>query len=235
MRAEPVVRPLLEALPAPASESRTPADERAEHIMRSSRAELARLSLELRAIRHKADVAEHTHVAVAPSPVAAGVDLPGARELLRSSLGEWVNTRREELAAELEEARHEAARIVASAHRRAEAYVAEAHDGVLATLLHPEQQLAPLPPLPPVVVPDELARQAPAPARTDIAAAAGSSEAAATVAAILAAVQPPLATVADTPPASPRPPMWRRLLYADVLLPMIAALAVLIVLLAWVG
>lgn len=35
--------------------------------------------------------------------------------------------------------------------------------------------------------------------------------------------------------ATPRPPAWKRLLYPDVLLPLVAVVAVLIILLAWVG
>lgn len=52
------------------------------------------------------------------------------------------------------------------------------------------------------------------------------------------AVPGPTVGMAPPPPAAPpvpTPPLWSRLLFADVLLPLIAAVIVLIVLLAWVG
>jgi hypothetical protein len=231
-------------------------DRNVEQLVRSARAGVARLSLELRVARHNAEVAEQRLDAEDEATI---VDLPAARELLRTSLSQAVDLRRAALATEVEEARLEAARIVASAHRRAEAYLAAAHDGVLATVIDPARTLAPLPPVPPTVVPDDdPAEPESAPVREG-AAVAPVSATALEVASILAALQlhptTPLQPVAlpvgvgpaagpvhaPAPPVPapvpprPRVPLRSRLMHADVLLPLIAVVAVLLVLLAWVG
>jgi hypothetical protein len=212
-------------------------DEGVEQLMRSTRAELARLSLELRVAGYKADLEEQSQSAI--DPASGGFDLSGARRLLQWSLTERLDARRLQLAQELDAARLEAARIVASAHRRADAYVTEAHEGVLGTLLRPGELLRPLPPLPPTVVPHESA--------PDLAVAPAVAAPLAPEATPMVAVAPAVAVPAPTPPPTatlpprpadldePRPAWWSRLLYADVLLPLIAVCAVLVVLLAWVG
>lgn len=221
-------------------------DGESARLVNSARAEIARLSLELRAVGRKADDAERATPGVALATIDA--DLAGAREFVRSSVVHHVDARRAEMDKELEEARLHAARIVASAQRRAEAYVAAAHDDVLAALAVPGASIPSLRPMPPVIDPADLV---PPHAGDETVARTLGSEAALGVAGMVAALQPLLTSSAApaaipaiatlqlpgvmSQPSPPRPPLWRRLLYADVLLPMIAALAVLIVLLAWVG
>jgi len=184
--------------------------EQVVELVTAARAATARLALELRTLSHKAEVAEREMGggAVADSSAA------GARDLLTACLAQYIDARRSELAEELDEARAEAASVVASAHRRAEAYVAAAHDDVLGALAHPTGSLPPLAPLPPVVDPTDI----PPPDSTAVLAVAGAS--------------PPLRRAVMSPR---RQLAWKRLLYPDVLLPLVAVVAVLIVLLAWVG
>jgi len=209
-----------------------------------ARAEVARLKLELRAVTRNADAVEQAEDTSAPLPEeAAEFDLAGARELLASSLTHQLDTRRSELAAELDEARAEAAHLVESAHKRAEAYVAAAHDTVLAAAVHPEEPVGPLPPLPLEVVPD-----APRPSASEVVTEEPTvsmrPEGVTGIETMVAAMQALLthAAVAPATTVAPvvavrraRPPLRTRLLHADVILPLIAVLAVLIVLIAWVG
>ena len=244
-----------------------------EQMLQAARADVARLSLELRVARRKADAAERSTAALeVPEPTIGDVDLQGARDLLQASLSERVAVRRAELAVELEQTRVESARVVASAQRQAEAYVATAQDDVLAALFHPGNPLRPLSPLPTIDIappmdgtPDESVEDADDIARRDEVApplavsvpAADGQATTAGVAAILAALQPFLVAQAAAPaavtvpiatapiatavapvaplPGPPRPPVWSRLLYADVLLPLIAVVVVLVILIAWVG
>jgi hypothetical protein len=235
-------------------------DPQSAKLIALSRAEVARLSLELRAVRRRADDAERAAAGTpfAPPAVPSDVDAASVHDLVRSSLAHHLDARRRELDHELEGAKVEASRVIASAHRRAEAYVAAAHDDVLAALACPGSALRPLSPLPPVVVADELSSNAMPPAANEtlhglggpetlslvgIAAAMQSYLAASPVAAMVPALATaqvpttaPLAdAMAEPRPKSPGPALWKRLLYPDVLLPLIAAVAVLIVLLAWVG
>jgi hypothetical protein len=193
------------------------ADER-----RSARADVARLRLELRALLRKAEILEASGKP-AQATEAPDVDITAARELLAVSLRTQIDARRAELAAELSEARSEAARLVESAHQRADEYVAAAHDLVIGAALDPDQVLEPLSPLPLEVVADP--RPATMPERT-----------------VVAAMQAYLAQATVSGPAAApvsarrsRPPLRKRVLHLDVMLPLIAVAAVLLILLAWVG
>jgi hypothetical protein len=178
--------------------------------LRLARAEIARLKLELRAVTHRADALEQLHGGTEPLDVAAdGPDVTAACELLALSLGQHLDARRAALSAELSEARTAATRLVESAHQRAQEYVAGAHDLVLAVALHPDESLAPLPALPLEVVPDIPQCSAP--------------------------VAGPVAVARAMAPPRPRPPLRSRLLHVDVILPLLAVVAVLLILIAWVG
>lgn len=202
-------------------------------LIRSDRASIARLSLELRAVRYTADLAEQSQEVI--DPAIGGFDLAGGREWLKTALGERVNARRAELAADLDRARDEATRIVASAQRRADQYLGVAHDAVLLALHQPGEPLPALPPLPPAVVAVEIE-----PNPLDVIEPPAENTAA-DVGAIVAALQPYLAGLTMPQPARapvprrPRPPLKKRLLHIDVLLPLIAVIVVAIVLLAWAG
>lgn len=228
-------------------------DEDVTEILRAARAEVAQLSLALRAANHELELAEQRRPEL--DAALGEVDLAGARQFLRIVLEQHVAARRTELADELEETRTEAARIVASAEERADAHVATAREAALAALLQPAQPLPPLPPLP-AAVDDEDGPAAPAPdepgrettvSHLQEVVADGADTTALGIASILSALQPVLAAQAVQPsPAAqpaltvravrtPRPSLASRLLFADVLLPMIAVVVVLIVLIAWVG
>jgi hypothetical protein len=222
-----------------------PHEGRAEDQPRLARAEVARLTLELRAVTRKAEIVEQTRAGSEPhGDEAADVDIAGARELVASTLAQRLDARRSELAAELEDARAEAARLVESAHQRAEEYVARAHDVVLAALLHPDEPVEPLPPLPLEAVPDA---HPPTPPEVGeeptlvVPALDGTTGFAAMVAAVQAyltqgAVAAPSAASSRTAGAQrPRQPLRTRVLHVDVILPLIAVVAVLLILIAWVG
>lgn len=236
-------------------------DEGVEELIRAARADVARLSLALRSVRHRADTAARR--AADAESCSSDFDPPAARELLRSSLEVSIEARRRDLTTELEQARADATRVVASAQRRADAYVASAQSAAMTALLQPGQPLAPLPPLPPAVDPDENALpvflfrdEAPAPQLVPAAHERSPSADQATAvgfASILAALQPliagqsappvapsasagaPAPVLAPPTPKPPRPSLASRLLFADVLLPLIAVVVIVIVLLAWVG
>jgi hypothetical protein len=177
--------------------------------LRLARADIARLKLELRAVTRKADALEQLHGATEPLDVAAdGPDVTAACELA-FSLGQHLDARRAALSTELSEARTAATRLVESAHQRAQEYVAAAHDLVLAVALHPDESLAPLPALPLEVVPDILQCSA--------------------------AVAGPVAVSHTMAAPRPRSPLRSRLLHVDVILPLLAVVAVLLILIAWVG
>jgi len=245
------------------------ADDDVQDLLRSARADIARLSLQLRSIRRKADDAERRAGTAALGD--EGADIAAARRLLQAGLRDRLDARRRELADELDKARAEAARVVASACRRADAYVAAAHDSVLASVLSPDEGLAPLPRLSPAIDLDDLVGpdDAGAPPTDDIGtgpAPIASPEGAPDIATLPSpfAEQGAMAWAAATGlPATPYPsPLlppaagaglpsgaqapaqgsriagpapWSRLLFADVLLPLIAAVVVLVILLAWAG
>lgn len=231
-----------------------------EEDLRLARADVARLKLELRSVTRKADDAEQLLAAAEPvADEAAGFDAAAARELLVATLRPHLEARRAELAAELEEARAEASRLLQSAHQRAEEYVAGAHDVVFSALLRPGEEIGPLPPLPLEIVTDTRPSSTPeavAEARPSSASEVVPEQAVPVaepadgthgVGAMLGALQAYLAHAAGAAPAAaaafttarrprqPREPLRTRLLHADVVLPLIAVVAVLLILIAWVG
>jgi hypothetical protein len=211
--------------------------------LRKARAEVARLKLELRGVSRKAEAAEQAQATnESTADDDAELDLVAARGLLASSLASQVDVRRAELAAELAEARSEATRLIESAHRRAEEYVSAAHDVAFAAVVSPQDPVGELSPLPLEVVPDA---EQPAPeivSEPTVLMQPPSGNAG--FEAIVTAMQAYLTHAAVVPqsvaaPARsvrpPRPPLRTRVLHADVLLPLIAVVAVLIILIAWVG
>ena len=270
---QPVVVTSAETIPdspaRPAEGGDRAADDDVQDLLRSARADIARLSLQLRSIRRKADDAERRAGTAALGD--EGADIAAARRLLQAGLRDRLDARRRELADELDKARAEATTRAASACRRADAYVAAAHDSVLASVLSPDEGLAPLPRLSPAIDLDDLVGpdDAGAPPTDDIGtgpAPIASPEGAPDIATLPSpfAEQGAMAWAAATGlPATPYPsPLlppaagaglpsgaqapaqgsriagpapWSRLLFADVLLPLIAAVVVLVILLAWAG
>lgn len=230
----------------------------AEQALGLARADLAMLALELRVLRRDLVVAE-----AASDLRPAEADLPeGAGKLLATALEQWVSRRRSELVVDVDRARAEAARLVTAAHGEAATVVTAAREEMLAVLLDgaDPRLLDPpilrvvrgerpaLEPSTPVqrepktavpVVPAEHAPETVAP----VAAVQGAPEAAARATA--PAGQPELPgppagrtwSPQPSPPATalPRLSYWARYLYADVVLPLVAVLIVVVVLLAWVG
>lgn len=253
------------------------AGEDVEPIIRSARARVAALTLQVRAVHHEIEVMD-------------GVGLPDdaevRRHLLGASLDERTAERRRELERELELERFEAEqRIRAASEQAATADEprpavldirevpqpdAEAEerpwstdrcattmsDAVLAALasapLSPELDTTPIAPEPerapePEPASESVAVSYPgtAPATTEslaellqAAIAAGIAQAvAAATASPISAVAPSTVRVAvasQAGPAGGRRPV-RRLLHVDVVLPLVAAVLVLVVLLAWAG
>jgi len=97
-----------------------------DELVRTARAGVAILSLRLRTAQQEADLAAREH------PVW---DLAAARELVNASVGQRMQTRRVEMADELERARSEAARRVLSARAEAADLIASASEETLAVLL----------------------------------------------------------------------------------------------------
>jgi hypothetical protein len=220
-------------------------DAGAQDELRHARFDVARLTLELRKLTREADSIEALDGTTEPFVDDVDFDLAAARELLASSLSQRLDARRAELAAELEAARGEAARLVESAHRRAAEYVAAAHDDVFGAVFHPDQPLGPLPSFPLAVVADT-----PSPSPSDGVTADDPTllvppqDGTVGFEVMVAAMQAFLTQAAVASPGSaapvavarrPRAPLRARLLHADVILPLIAVAAVLVILIAWVG
>ena len=95
-------------------------------LVRAARAGIAMLSLQLRSAQQDAELAESR---------AQEHDFVGARELIDASLTHWVESRRLQMAQELEQAREDAVNLVSAAHAEAADVVAQASEESLAVLL----------------------------------------------------------------------------------------------------
>jgi hypothetical protein len=221
-------------------------DAGSQEELRQARFDVARLRLALRKLTHEADGVEALDGTTEPVvDDAVEFDLAAARELLASSLSQRLDARRAELAADLEAARAEAARLVESAHRRAAEYVAGAHDDVFGAVFHPDQPLGPLPALPLEVVADpggpSPSEGTPAGEATLLAPSQGGAIGFEAMVAVMQAFLTQAAVAGPAPAAPvavvrrPRRPLRTRVLHADVILPLIAVAAVLVILIAWVG
>lgn len=187
-----------------------------EQEVRAARADVARLRLQLRTLEYEAARAED------PPADDAAARKERARDLCRAIVEPRLEARRAELAAELDRERTTAAATLRSARAEAAAIVAVARTELVAALL-PTVAAPPAPapaaepatpapaPEPPPPVPQVWVPPHPAPPEAPIA-------------------PMPTVSVAAPPATTPR---WRGFLYTDVLLPMLAALAVIVVLLAW--
>ena len=102
------------------------ADQEIQQILRAARADLALLGLKLRTARREADDAERR--AREASADGDEVDLAGARALQQQTLRLWIESRRRELAHDLEEARREAMETIAHARREAMEVTVRASD-----------------------------------------------------------------------------------------------------------
>ena len=236
--------------------------EEVDQVVRSARAGIAILSLQLRSVQQAASVAEVQE---------AEWSVDAVRQFLGSSLESRLARRRDEMARELERVRSEAARLVLATRATAAELVAQAGEETLAVLLAGS---TPLPAVPSLRIiterpypmdepgrrPEVLAPGHPAvrsdPAFTAIPPVERSVPDSPPVAAIheVAVITLPETTTASpvVPPTvvpapvvvaanpalvseAPRPSRVSRFLYADVLLPMVAVLLLLVLLLAWVG
>lgn len=225
--------------PALRSVMATP-DAQTDPLVRSARADVARLSLQVRTAQDEFDRAQQRPL----------VDRTSARELLQTSLDEVVLARRRELSRVLDEERRAAERVVAEAHEEAAAIVAAAlaarvqndehaagaaavatapsDPGAPASAIDPPTPAVPMikPPPPSAVPPPEYLAQVVQAAVTATLAQVG-------VAALAGGMRP--APQGRASVVANRPSFRRRLLHLDVLLPLIAVLLVFLVLLAWVG
>lgn len=233
-------------------------DKDVEELIRSARADLAKLSLELRALQREAATAREALTAGDAEP---SLDLAGAQELLRTGVEARLARRRVERRAEIERAQREASRRIADAEAEASALVDAARAELLRALAGssstPHREPYPTddsewrprtdpvppalpspPPAPPVM--DE--PQPPSPPRPVL------DEAPASPPDVdRAPPSPPLAVAEVTVFAAPSPRpagrpgrgvhrnWWQGLLHLDVLLPLLAVLIVAVVLLAWVA
>jgi hypothetical protein len=199
-------------------------EEDAEPRVRSARAAVAMLSLQLRAAEHDAVDAE----AVDPT-----IRFVAARAQLRDRLEHLIQHRRRELAAELEAAEAKAEQTVRAARAEASALVAAAEAE------HRERMaILAARPIPPVPVPGTAVEPVAAPAAAPLDTAALSQAVAVAVAVALADRFPPQANGARPPGAALQreKESWLSILtHVDVLLPLMAAVIVLVILVAWVG
>lgn len=182
--------------------------------VRADRAALAMLHLQLRAAEHDAEQAE----------AAPAVDLSATRTKLVADLARLVEERRSVLDAELAAERHRTEQVIAAAKAEAMAIITRARPVTRSPEPEPE-------PEPTVVAPAVIAA---APIDT----AALSQAVAVAVASALAdrfpqrlaePVEPALA------PASARRSAASSMAKLDVILPLVAAVIVLVILVAWVG
>lgn len=194
-----------------------------DHLVQSVRADLARLSLEVRQAQRAAERAE------GDSAEGEAADT-GTAEQPGPDLESQQAARRDELAAALAQARVEAAERVAAARAEAEELVAAA----------PSQPPAPPQAQPPATQPlvtqPPLAPQNPTPAQPVVAEGA-SVEALAALLAQLLRQAPELGRaterVAVPAAAGERPGILARVMHLDVVLPLLAGLIVAIVIVAW--
>lgn len=228
----PAVRPVMAA-----------PDSEIEPLIRSARASVARIALQVRTTQYEVERVERS-----PSDE----DRDAASTLLATSLAELVEDRRRDLLRGLDEARTEAAHAVSAARQEAAAR-ALAATAVVDDQRPAEPSAATAVAAPPVAEPaadrpvpwpDPVTTVAPPP---DPPVAAGlrpeelgllvQAAVTASLSQITAAAIAANATAGSAAPTQVlvRRPLWRRFLYLDVALPLIAVLAVVVVLLAWVG
>ena len=220
-----------------------------EQVMRTAKAGIAILSLQLRSLQAEVVADQDTE------GEAASVEA-----FLDECLGRHLDRRRTEMAAELERVRSDAARLVLGARASAAELVAQAGDESLGSLLALQDppRLAGVPSLRVISEAPPEAAPAPAPAPPLAAvlppppapmghpAGPGTPATAAPlpppdVAPLVP--QPAVITLPEpgNPPAVPAPDRATagsrvsRFLYLDVLLPMVAVLLLVFLLLAWVG
>ena len=228
-----------------------------DQVVRTARAGIAILSLQLRSVQQAAGVAEAQETAWPDEAV---------REFLGSSLEARLARRRDEMARELDQVRSDAARLVLATRATAAELVAQAGEETLAVLLAGSTARSAAPSLriiterlhppdepsrgPVALAPDHpVVRTEPAPTAVprveqlvpDTSPVAVVHEVAVITLPELANAAPvvPSAVVPAANPApvseAPRSSRVSRFLYADVLLPMVAVLLLLVLLLAWVG
>ncbi len=171
-----------------------------EELMRTARADLAKLSLELRALQREATAAREALPADDDEP---SLDLVSAQELLRTGVEARLARRRVERRAEIERAEHEAARRIADAEAEASALVDAARAELLRALAgrssmpRSVQGLAPRTPRPQPVEPED---EFPAASRWEPLAADDADWRSMTE------VVPSVAAPSAAPPAPPPPP-----------------------------
>lgn len=235
------------------------ADQEIQRILQNARADVALLGLRLRSTLREAEEAERRAGAARSEEVEA--DLAGARATQERAMQRWIESRRRELALELEDVGREAAETIAEARREAVELIVRASNEIRqlfndAGILSPDP--APTSPSFPEI--EAVIRvDDPAPSRM---AQPREAEAADSTTEVTG---PPLdqwpAPAQDerwAPPASApsvarrverrrstvqpsAPPQvatrrsWTAFFYLDVLLPLIAVAIVVIVLLAWIG
>lgn len=222
-----------------------------DQLLRPARASVAVLTLQLAQTRREAELLERAAVADIDADVAA------SRLRLERTFAVERDALRHQLVAAIEDATAESALIVAAAREEADATVARAVQVALEELRGAPIAAASdgAPPslrvVPEVAVAEAAAEpvideipeaSAPLTARAPEPAAAA-PEAAAVVVAPDVAITPASGAGGNdrflafaSPTAPPRPGgAWAKYLYADVILPLVAVLVVLMVLLAWVG
>lgn len=185
---------------------------------RTARADVARLSLQLRAVRRAADQAVEEAVRLRSAEPAPG------RDVFLDALAERVEHRRREQIEEVGAARTAAVSFVDSARADAVALVAAVSAGAAEVLFSGTA-------LPPVAPPEHHPAAAPGwgwappwgPVLTPL-------QEAPTVATV-----PAPGAAAARPVRPGRTGFWHDVAYADVVLPLVAVLLVLVVLLAWVA
>ena len=219
----------------------------AEQRMQDALAELASLSLRADEARREADALEAESAGDEPEPVDTAATAE-ALEAARARQHELVDARRSELDAALAEAQVEAEHSLLTARREARMLVADASRRLQeAAGLEPSQGVR-----------NRLVAPVPAPGSTAdraLSHPATGPLAAADAPVLLAYLVTPGAgggvagdlslgpghglpgysVAAPTEGAADPAPWWRRLLHLDVVLPVLVAIIVLVVLLAWVG
>lgn len=197
-----------------------------EALVRSSRSEIAKLSLALREALHEAAEAERL-----AGIGGEHVDILAAHEVLGSALEPQLVARQAELAAEVERVQEDAARLISAAEAEATRVRAEAREELMGALLRGSSPVGP-PPAP-------LTPPAPTQVPTGAAAPVSPDAAGAELFVLPLPTTPPAMATAIAAATrfgrQQRRSLRARLLHADIVLPLIAAIIVLIVLLAWVS
>jgi len=229
-----------------------------DRMIRSARADMARLSLQLRALKHQETVLE----GAAPERDAAETssERPSAREYLRTDLEARFATRRASLPSEIAQAHAAAARRVLGAHNEAAVLVSAARDELLRVLgglrvpaspqetsgtmagrsLRSSDGEAVVSSLqPPLLVPDPAEPQVfPGPPVQAVAPPLGDFAAPVPLGFETHSTSTTVPAVASPQQKTRLPPqrsLRAQFLHVDVVLPLVAVAIVLIVLLAWLS